>query len=95
MNPLSRSESAMQNDQAIEARRVAHSIGNREPGLNLKSLDSLSIPTGVFGSNTNVSTAQSDYSRLEVRTVGVLIALLAVLCCGGFYVLWSKASGGW
>jgi len=37
MKPLSRSESAVQNDQAIETRRVARSIVNREPELNLKS----------------------------------------------------------
>ena len=95
MKPLSRSESVMQNDKPIETARVARSIANREPEIDLKSLDSLSIPTGVFGSNTNVSTAQSDYSRLEVLTVRVLIAVMVVVSCGGFYVLWSKASGGW
>jgi hypothetical protein len=95
MKPLIRSESAMQNDQAIETRRVASSIANREPELNQKSRDFLSIPTGVFRSNANVRTEQSDYSRLEVLTLWVLIAVLVVLSCGGFYVLWSKASGGW
>jgi hypothetical protein len=38
MKPLSRNEIAVQNDQAIETRRVARSIVNREPELNLKSL---------------------------------------------------------
>jgi hypothetical protein len=95
MKPLSRSESAMQNDQAIETRRVALSIANREPELNLKSLDSLSIPTGLSRSNANVPTEQSYYSPQEMQTVWVLIAVLVVLSCGVFYVLWSKASGGW
>jgi hypothetical protein len=95
MKTLSRSESAMQKDQAIETRRVARSIANREPELNLKSLDTLSIPTGVSRSNANVPTKQSNYSQLEVRTVWVLIAVMVVVSCGVFYVLWSKASGGW
>jgi hypothetical protein len=95
MKQLSRSEHAMQNDQAIETRRIAPSIANREPELDLKSLDSLSIPTGVSRSNANARTKQSDYSRLEVLTVWVLIAVLVVLSGGGFYVLWSKANGGW
>jgi hypothetical protein len=95
MKPLSKSESAMQNDQAIETRRVGRSIANREWELNLRSLDSLSIPTGVSRSNANVPTEQSDYSRLEVLTVWVPIAVVVVLSCGSFYVLWSKASGGW
>ena len=96
MKPLSKSESAMQNDQAIEKWRVARSIANREPELNLKSLESLSIPTAVSRSHANVPTERSDYSRrLEVLTVWVLIAVLIVLSCGGFYVLWSKVTGGW
>jgi hypothetical protein len=95
MKTLSRSESAMQNDQAIETRRGARSIANREPELNLKILDTLSVPTGVPRSNANVPTKQSDYSRLEVLTVRVLIAVMVVVSCGGFYVLWSKATGGW
>jgi hypothetical protein len=74
MKPLGRSESAIQNYQAIETRRVAHSIAR---------------------SNVNIPTEQSDYSRLEVLTVWVLIAVLAVVSCGGFYVLWSKVGGGW
>jgi hypothetical protein len=95
MKQRSRSEHAMQNDQAIETRRVARSIANREPELDLKSLDSLSIPTGVSRSNANAPTEQSDYPRLEVLTVWVLIAVLVVLSGGGFYVLWSKANGDW
>jgi hypothetical protein len=98
MKPLSRSESAVQNDQAIETQRVARSIVNREPELNLKSLHSLSVPTGISRSNENpnVPTEQSDYARrLEVLTVWVLIAVLVVFSCGALYVLWSKASGGW
>jgi hypothetical protein len=95
MKTLSRIESAVQNDQAIETRRVARSIAKREPELNLKSLDSLSISTGVSRSNANVPIGQGDYSRLEVLTVWVLIAVLVVLSCGVFYVLWSKANGAW
>ena len=92
MKLLSRSESAMQNGQAIETRRVAPSIANREPKLNLNS-----IPTGVFrpNANANVPTEPSDYPRLEVVTAWVLLAMLVVLSCGALYVLWSKASGGW
>jgi hypothetical protein len=98
MKPLSRTESAVQNDQAIETRRVARSIVDREPELNLKSLDSLSVPAGISRSNENpnVPTEQSDYSRrLEVLTVWVLIAVLVVFSCGALYILWSKASRGW
>jgi hypothetical protein len=76
MKPLSRRESAIQNDQAIETRRGA-------------------IPIGVSRSHANVPTEQRDYSRLEVLTVWMLIAVLVVLGCGGFYTLWSKVSGGW
>ena len=97
MKPLSKSESAVQNDQAIETRRVARSIV-WEPELNLKPLDSLSVPTGISRSNENpnIPTEQSDYARrLEVLTVWVLIAVLVVFSCGALYVLWSKASGGW
>ena len=60
MKPLSRNESAMQNYQAIETRRVARSIAYQEPELNLKSLDSLSIPTGLARSNAKVPTEPSD-----------------------------------
>jgi hypothetical protein len=98
MKPLSRSESAVQNDQAIETRRVARSIVNPQPELNLKSLESLSVPTDISRSNENpnVPTEQSDYSRrLEVLTVWALIVVLAVLSCGAFYVLWAKAGGDW
>ena len=95
MKPLRRSESAMQNEQAIEKWRVARSIANREPELNLKLLDSPSIPIGVSRSNANVPTEQSDYSRREVLTVWALLALLAVLSCGAFYVLWARAGGDW
>ena len=96
MKPFSRSESVMEDDRAIQTRRVAPTIANREPELNLKSLESLSIPTAVSRSHANVPTERSDYSRrLEVLTVWVLIAVLIVLSCGGFYVLWSKVTGGW
>lgn len=95
MKPLSRSERAMQNDQAIETRQVPLSIANREPELNLKSLDSLSISTGVSRSKANGPTEQSDYSRLEVLTVWVPIAVLVLLGCCGFYFLWFRASSGW
>src|ERR1700682_1516291 len=94
MKPLSRRESATQNDQAIESRRVARSIANRDPELNLKLLDSLSIPPGVFRSNANVPAEHSDYSRREVLTAWVLIAVLVVLSCSAFYLLWSKTRGG-
>jgi hypothetical protein len=56
---------------------------------------SLSVSTGVSRSKANAPTERSDYSRLEVLTLWVLIAVLVVLSCGAFYVLWSKASGGW
>ena len=87
MNPITRSQRTIQNDQAIETRRVARAIANREPELN-------SIPTGVPWSDANVPTERSDYSRLRLLTVWVLIAVLIVLGCGAFYVLWSKVSGG-
>jgi hypothetical protein len=95
MNPVSKNEIAIQNDRASETRRVAPPVANREPELNLKSLDSLFIPTGVSRSKANAPTERSDYSRLEVLTIWVLIAVLVVLNCSTFYVLWSKASGGW
>ena len=95
MKPLSKNEIAIQNDGAIEARRIAPPIASREPKLKLKSLDSRSIPTGASRFNTNVPREQSDYPRLEALTVWVLIAVLVVLSCGALYVLWSKASGGW
>jgi hypothetical protein len=93
MKALGRKETAMQIDQAIETRRAARSIADGEPELNLKSPNSLSICARVSRSRANVLTEQSDYSRLEVLTVGVLIVVLAVLSCGAFYELWSKASG--
>jgi hypothetical protein len=95
MKPLGRKETAMQIDQAIETRRAARSIADGEPELNLKSPNSLSIPARVSRSRANVLTEQSDYSRLEVLTVWVLIVVLAVLSCGAFYVLWAKAGGDW
>jgi hypothetical protein len=95
MKPLSRSEGTMQNDQAIEIRRVARSIAYREPKLTPQLLDSPSVPKRVSRSHANVQKEQGDYSRLEVLTVWLLIAVLAVLNCGAFYVLWSKAGGGW
>ena len=95
MKALGRSETAMQIDQAIETRRAARSIADGEPELNLKSPNSLSISARVSRSRANVLTEQSDYSRLEVLTVWVLIVVLAVLSCGAFYVLWAKAGGDW
>jgi len=95
MKALGRKETAMQIDQAIETRRAARSIADGEPELNLKSPNSLSIPARVSRSRANVLTEQSDYSRLEVLTVWVLIVVLAVLSCGAFYVLWAKAGGDW
>jgi len=95
MKALGRSETAMQIDQAIETRRAARSIADGEPELNLKSPNSFSIPARVSRSRANVLTEQSDYSRLEVLTVWVLIVVLAVLSCGAFYVLWAKAGGDW
>jgi len=95
MKALGRKETAMQIDQAIETRRAARSIADGEPELNLKSPNSLSISARVFRSRANVLTEQSDYSRLEVLTVWVLIVVLAVLSCGAFYVLWAKAGGDW
>ena len=95
MKALGRKETAMQIDQAIETRRAARSIADGEPELNLKSPNSLSISARVSRSRANVLTEQDDYSRLQVTTVWVLMALLAVLSCAGFYVLWSKASRGW
>jgi hypothetical protein len=95
MKALGRRETAMQIDQAIETRRAARSIADGEPELNLKSPNSLSIPARVSRSRANVLTEQSDYSRLEVLTVWVLIVVLAVLSCGAFYVLWAKAGGDW
>jgi hypothetical protein len=95
MKALSRRETAMQIDQAIETRRAARSIADGEPELNLKSPNSLSISARVSRSRANVLTEQSDYSRLEVLTVWVLIVVLAVLSCGAFYVLWAKAGGDW
>jgi len=95
MKALGRSETAMQIDQAIETRRAARSIVDGEPELNLKSPNSLSIPARVSRSRANVLTEQSDYSRLEVLTVWVLIVVLAVLSCGAFYVLWAKVGGDW
>ncbi|HWO29173.1 MAG TPA: hypothetical protein VNO32_10290 [Candidatus Acidoferrum sp.] len=95
MKALGRKETAMQIDQAIETRRAARSIADGEPELNLKSPNSLSISARVSRSRANVLTEQSDYSRLEVLTVWVLIVVLAVLSCGAFYVLWAKAGGDW
>ena len=95
MKALGRRETAMQIDQAIETRRAARSIADGEPELNLKSPNSLSISARVSRSRANVLTEQSDYSRLEVLTVWVLIVVLAVLSCGAFYVLWAKAGGHW
>jgi len=95
MKALGRKETAMQIDQAIETRRAARSIADGEPELNLKSPNSLSIPARVSRSRANVLTEQSDYSRLEVLTVWVLIVVLAVLSCGAFYVLWAKVGGDW
>ncbi len=95
MKALGRKETAMQIDQAIETRRAARSIADGEPELNLKSPNSLSISARVSQSRANVLTEQSDYSRLEVLTVWVLIVVLAVLSCGAFYVLWAKAGGDW
>ena len=93
MKALGRSETAMQIDQAIETRRVARSIADGDPELNLKSPNSLSISTKVSQSRANVPMEQSDYSRREVLTVWALLALLVALSCGAFYELWSKASG--
>ena len=95
MKALGRKETAMQIDQAIETRRAARSIADGEPELNLKSPNSLSISARVSRSRANVLTEQSDYSRLEVLTVWVLIVVLAVLSFGAFYVLWAKAGGDW
>jgi hypothetical protein len=95
MKALGRKETAMQIDQAIETRRAARSIADGEPELNMKAPNSLSIPARVSRSRANVLTEQSDYSRLEVLTVWVLIVVLAVLSCGAFYVLWAKAGGDW
>ena len=95
MKALGRKETAMQIDQAIETRRAARSIADGEPELNLKSPNSLSISARVSRSRANVLTEQSDYSRLEVWTVWILIVVLAVLSCGAFYVLWAKAGGDW
>jgi len=95
MKALGRKETAMQIDQAIETRRAARSIADGEPELNLKSPNSLSIFARVSRSRANVLTEQSDYSRLEVLTVWVLIVVLAVLSCGAFYVLWANAGGDW
>jgi hypothetical protein len=95
MKALGRKETATQIDQAIETRRAARSIADGEPELNLKSPNSLSIPARVSRSRANVLTEQSDYSRLEVLTVWVLIVVLAVLSCGAFYVLWAKVGGDW
>jgi len=93
MKAPARSETAMQIDQAIETRRVARSIADGEPELNLKSPNSLSIPTRTSRSRASVPIEQSDYSRREVLTVWALLALLVALSCGAFYELWSKASG--
>jgi len=93
MKALGRRETAMQSDHAIETRRVARSIADGEPELNLKSPNSLSISTKVSRSRTNVPIEQSDYSRREVLTVWALLALLVALSCGAFYELWSRASG--
>jgi hypothetical protein len=93
MKPLSRSASAVQNEQAIETRRLVPSIVNRELELNLKSLDSLYSPTGVSQSKANVPTEQSDYSRLTAVILWVMIAVLVVVSCDAFYALWSKVSG--
>jgi hypothetical protein len=93
MEALGRRETAMQSDHAIETRRVARSIADGEPELNLKSPNSLSISTKVSRSRANVPIEQSDYSRREVLTVWALLALLVALSCGAFYELWSKASG--
>jgi hypothetical protein len=95
MKTLGGKETAMQIDQAIETRRAARSIADGEPELNLKSPNSLSIPTRVSRSRANVPIEQSDYSRREVLTVWALLALLVALSCGAFYALWSKAGGGW
>jgi len=95
MKALGRKETATQIDQAIETRRGARSIADGEPELNLKSPNSLSISARVSRSRANVLTEQSDYSRLEVLTVWVLIVVLAVLSCGAFYVLWAKVGGDW
>jgi hypothetical protein len=95
MKALGRKETAMQIDQAIETRRAARSIADGEPELNLKSPNSLSIPARVSRSRANVLTEQSDYSRLEVLTVWLLIVVLAALSCGAFYVLWARAGGDW
>ena len=95
MKALGRKETAMQIDQAIETRRAARSIADGKPELNLKSPNSLSISARVSRSRANVLTEQSDYSRLEVLTVWVLIVVLAVLSCGAFYVLWAKVGGDW
>ena len=96
MKALGGRETAMQIDQAIETRRVARSIANREPELNLKLLDSLSVPTGISrpNENPNVPTEQSDYSRREVLKGWVLMAVLIVLSCVAFYALWSKTTVG-
>jgi hypothetical protein len=93
MKAPARSETAMQIDQAIETRRVARSIADGEPELNLKSPNSLSIPTRTSRSRANVPVEHSDYSRREVLTGWALLALLVALSCGAFYELWSKASG--
>ena len=93
MKALGRRETAIQIDQAIETRRVARSIADGEPELNLKSPNSLSVPTRVSRSRADVPIEQSDYSRREVLTVWALLALLVMLSCGAFYELWSKAGG--
>ena len=93
MKALGRRETAMQIDQAIETRRAARSIADGEPELNLKSPNTLSIPTRTSRSRANVPIELSDYSHREVLTVWALLALLVALSCGAFYELWSKASG--
>jgi hypothetical protein len=75
MKPLRRRESAMQNDHAIEIGRVAPSIANRKPKLNLKSLNSLSIPIGVSPSNAKGPTEHNDYSLLAVDIASALVAV--------------------
>jgi hypothetical protein len=89
------SESATQNDQATETGQITRSITNLQPELNLTLLDSLSLPTAVSPSNANVPNEQCDYPPREMVTVWVLIAMLAVLNCCGFYALWSKGTGAW
>jgi hypothetical protein len=59
---------------------------------SLKLLDSFSTLTGVSRPSATAPIEQSD-SRLAMRIVWVLIAVLVALSCGALYALWSQANG--